>query len=348
MITFMKKYLLSGFVFLIILALAVFGTAVFEFNLRVPLDSSKKISFAIEQDSGVHEISRNLRARGLITSSFLFESYVWLVGADHKFRAGNYSVSPGMNMRGLTKLFTTARAREELTITILEGWTLRDIKSYLSRQGWNEMANFDYLAGISAVVTPGARDWSGEFTFLSGRPKSSGLEGFLFPDTYRVFADASSEDVIRKMLQNFEQKFDANLLLLAKQKKMSVFEVIILASIIEREVRGYEDRRKVADIFLRRLRLGMPLQADATVNYVTGKTNPSISYEDRDFSSLWNTYKYPGLPQGPIGNPGLSAIRAVLDPESTPYLYFLTTKEGEVIYSRTLDEHNRAKAKYLN
>lgn len=344
----LRKYFLSGVVFLSILILVVSGTAVFEFYLRVPLDSSKKISFVIEQDSDVHAISKNLRAKGLIASSFIFESYVWFTRADRKFRAGNYAVAAGMNMRELTKLFTEARLSKELTITILEGWTLRDIKFYLSRQGIKEMANFDYLAGISATTVSGARDWSGEFSFLSGVPKGYGLEGFLFPDTYRIFVDSSVEDIIRKMLQNFEQKFDAKLLLLAEQKKMSVFEVVTLASIIEREVRSHEDMRKVADIFLRRLRLGMPLQADSTVNYVTGKTTPSISYEDRDLSSSWNTYKYPGLPQGPIGNPGLSAIRAVLDPELTPYLYFLTTKEGQVIYSRTLDEHNRAKAKYLN
>lgn len=325
----------------------VLGTAVFEFYLRVPVDESKKIPFEIKKDSGVHLISGKLRESKLISSSFIFETYVWLTRSDRNFKAGEYELAPGMSMRRLVGLLTEGVGREEMSVTILEGWALRDIKKYLASEGVKEMANFDYYAGVSAAAAPSAYNWSGEFPFLAAKPRELGLEGFLFPDTYRIFADARSVDVIRKMLQNFGTKFDASMSAEAKRKNMSVFEVVTLASVVEREVQTPEDMRKVAGIFLRRLEIGMPLQADSTVNYVTGKLTPSISYDDRDISSPWNTYKYRGLPKGPIGNPGLAAIEAVLNPETTPYLYFLTTKEGRVIYSKTLEEHNIAKAKYL-
>lgn len=323
------------------------GTVFFEFYLKIPADPAHKAVFLIERNSGVRTVAEELKDRKLIPSKLVFEIYVWLRKADRQLRAGKYEVAYGMNMKSLVDLFTQGGGREEATITILEGWTLRDIKQYLLVQGVKDMNNFNYLAGVSAAATPGGRDWSQEFSFLKSKPKNLGLEGFLFPDTYRIFKDAKAEDVIRKMLENFETKFDSSLMAAVGRRKTNVFDVVTLASIVEREVQTPEDMAKVAGIFLRRLEIGMPLQADSTVNYVTGKLTPSISYEDREINSPWNTYKYSGLPKGPIGNPGLSAIKAVLDPEASPYLYFLTTKEGTVIYSRTLEEHNSAKAKYL-
>lgn len=332
----------------LVAVIVVLGTAVFEFYLRVPADVSQKIFFEIKKDSGVHLISGNLRKSKLIFSSFVFETYVWLSRSDRDFKAGEYEITPGMSMRSLVRALTEGVGREERVVTVLEGWALRDIKKYFAEQGIKEMVNFDYYAGVSAAVTPAAYDWSAEFPFLGTKPRELGLEGFLFPDTYRVFADARALDVVRKMLQNFGTKFNASMVAAAKQKNMSVFDVVTLASVVEREVQDPGDMAKVAGIFLRRLEIGMPLQADSTVNYVTGKLTPSISYDDRDVVSPWNTYKYRGLPKGPIGNPGLAAIKSVLEPESTPYLYFLTTKDGRVIYSKTLEEHNIAKAKYLN
>ena len=343
----MNRYLLWSLRILAVAVLAFTGTVLFEFYLKVPADAARKIAFTIEKNSNVSMVSAELKKQGLVLNKFVFETYVWLRRADKRFRAGQYELASGMNMKSLVDLFTRGDRREEATITILEGWTLKDVKLYLLAQGVKDMENFDYLVGVPAAITSGSRDWSAEFSFLSSKPKNLGLEGFLFPDTYRIFRDAATEDVVRKMLTNFETKFDPAFMAAAAAGKTTIFDVITLASIVEREVQTPEDMRKVAGIFLQRLKIGMPLQADSTVNYVTGKLTPSISFDDRDINSPWNTYKYPGLPKGPIGNPGLAAIRAVLDPEVSPYLYFLTTKEGVVIYSRTLEEHNFAKAKYL-
>jgi UPF0755 protein len=130
-------------------------------------------------------------------------------------------------------------------------------------------------------------------------------------------------------------------------KDMTLHEVLTLASIVQREVRKESEMKNVADVFLKRLSIGMALQADSTVNYITGGDDPSISLDDRDIESPYNTYQNPGLPPGPISNPGLDALTAVIHPASNPYLYFLTDDLGNVYYARTFDEHLANKAKYL-
>jgi len=162
------------------------------------------------------------------------------------------------------------------------------------------------------------------------------LEGYLFPDTYRFYEDSSKEIVIQKMRKNFNKKVG----------KID-YNTLILASIVEKEVSKKEDLKKVAGIFLKRLKVNMPLQSDATVNFITGKnlTQPSIA--DTKTESLYNTYLHTGLPPAPICNPGLEAIKAVQNPEKTEYWYFLTPLNMETIYSKTLEQHNQAKAKFL-
>ena len=149
------------------------------------------------------------------------------------------------------------------------------------------------------------------------------------------------------MLDNFSQKLEGNLTSKILAQKKSIFEIITLASIIEKEVRNPEDMKMVADIFYKRLNKGMALQSDATVNYITGKGLLQPTLADTQIDNRYNTYKYPGLSLGPISNPGLSAIIAAIEPNSNPYYYFLTTKDGAVIYSKTYEEHLRNKAKYL-
>lgn len=162
------------------------------------------------------------------------------------------------------------------------------------------------------------------------------LAGYLFPDTYRFYQDASVEDAIQKMQNNFEQKVG-----------QISYNDLILASIVQKEVVKQEDMKKVAGIFLKRLKAKMPLQSDATINFITGKNLIQPSIEDTKTESFFNTYLHLGLPPKPICNPGLTAIKAVRNPEKTEYWYFLTPPNMETIYSKTLEEHNRAKAKFL-
>lgn len=163
------------------------------------------------------------------------------------------------------------------------------------------------------------------------------LQGYLFPDTYRFYENALLDDVIAKMRKNFDKKVG----------KIN-YEDLILASIIQKEVANPEDMQVVAGIFLKRLKVNMPLQSDATVNFVTGKNLTQPSIEDTKQVSPYNTYQNLGLPPGPICNPGLKAIQAVQNPIASQYWYFLTRPDQEVIFSKTLEEHNIAKKKYLS
>lgn len=165
---------------------------------------------------------------------------------------------------------------------------------------------------------------------------SEDLQGYLFPDTYRFYTGAAIDDVIAKMRNNFDQKVD----------KINQ-EDLVLASVVEKEVSNPEDMKIVAGIFLKRLKAGMPLQSDATINFITGKNLPQPSIEDTKKISPYNTYQNLGLPPAPICNPGIQAIQAVQNPIASQYWYFLTPPQGETVFSKTLEEHNRAKAKFL-
>lgn len=240
--------------------------------------------------------------------------------------------------------------RAEKTITIIEGWTLRDIASYFEKEGITSAKEFFAFTGAPAKIgKAGFRNsmLMNKYPFLLEIPEGGSLEGYLFPDTYRMYADATLEDVIAKILANFESKITATMKQDISAQHHSLYKIITMASVIEREVHTDADRPKVADIFWGRMNAGMPLQADSTVNYVTGKKIAAISSKDSRIDSPYNTYRYKGLPLGPISNPGIKSIHATLYPEKTPYVYFLTTREGEVKYGRTLDEHNLNKWNYL-
>jgi UPF0755 protein len=246
----------------------------------------------------------------------------------------------------------------EETIQILEGWTSRDIGQYFERKGKWQSEEFLEVAGFPQVdyrnnkEMPALKDWSKEFSFLADKPKYYGLEGYLFPDTYRIYASSTVEEVIEKMLDNFDKKLTAAMRAEIKKQRKSVYDIITLASIIEKEAplnyqtEDNRDARIISGIFWNRLKIGQGLQSDATLTYILGDTNAAHSGQDLEVESPYNTYKYRGLPPGPICNPGILAIEAAIYPITTDYYYFLTA-DGQVIYARNYDEHKKNKAKYL-
>ncbi|MBI4414900.1 MAG: endolytic transglycosylase MltG [Candidatus Kerfeldbacteria bacterium] len=341
-----RPILLLLAVILTLILVAGAGVAMLFVSLMPPSESGTEQSFTIQKGEGVKEVAAALKRGRLIKSTFAFETYVWLEGSSTSFQAGEYLVSPMMSSQELMSLFTRGdTASRETVITIPEGWTLRQIGSYLvnekklfTQDAWEAAAD----ATDSRTLIPGVT-----YTFLSDKPASATLEGYLFPDTYRVFKNASPADVMKKMLDGFGVRVDEATLAQIRDQGKSVFDVVTLASIVEKEVRTDADRAMVADIFLKRLRDGIALQSDATVNYVTGKNTTRPSSEDVAVDSPYNTYAVRGLPPGPIANPGLAAIRAVLNPESNPYYYFLTKEDGTAVFGVTFEEHKANKAKYL-
>lgn len=205
------------------------------------------------------------------------------------------------------------------------------------------MAYWAADGGWSGAVSTATADW-----IASVKPRSASLEGYLFPDTYRVFADEALFQLTAKATAEMAQAVQDRLAdAQPVPHSLNVHEILTLASIVEREVATDQDRRNVADVFLKRLEIGMPLQSDATVNYVTGKSVTRPTLADLEASSAYNTYRNRGLPPGPIAMPSASAIQAVMHPLSNPYYYFLSAADGTTIFSRTGEEHSAAKARYL-
>ncbi|MFA5358462.1 MAG: endolytic transglycosylase MltG [Patescibacteria group bacterium] len=335
-----KLFLLVSVLF--ILWLGYFVSDVFMQNNNT---GDKTQVFKIEQGQGVKKISERLKQDNLINSKSNFELYVWLLRRTGKIQAGDYQLNPGMSLRELVNIITYGWGVDEKTVTIVEGWNNKQLVDYLI----NNLFIYNSVSDKNVYYN----DWNKAITnkydydFLKNKPAGVDLEGYLFPDTYRFYTDVEPQEVVQKMLENFNRKLDSGLREKIASRKKTIHEIITLASIIEKEVRGENDRRMVADIFWRRLDIGMPLQADSTVNYITGGKNPSVSNKDKSIDSPYNTYKNRELPPGPICNPGLEAIVAATEPTGNDYWYFLTTPEGKTVFSKTLDEHNTAKAKYL-
>ncbi|PIR47653.1 hypothetical protein COV06_02455 [Candidatus Uhrbacteria bacterium CG10_big_fil_rev_8_21_14_0_10_50_16] len=303
-----------------------------------PDENATAVIIDVTPGSSVNTIIDQLVSEGLLNTPFWFKVYGRLAGKAQSLQAGNFEIYPGTNIRELYEILVDAHVAER-KVTILEGWTLRDLDAMLVERG---IAQEDEVMQLAKDATIRA-----DYPFLNQIPRGLDLEGYVFPETYRVFANANAEDVLRKALDTFQERIvDAKAGSIQKNTR-SLFEIVTIASILEREVRRPEDMRLVADLIERRLALGMPLQMDSTVNYATGKSDPGVTFVDRDTPSPYNTYLNPGLPVGPISNPSEEAIDAVLSPTPNDYLYFLTTPEGEVVYARTHDEHLRNRVRYL-
>lgn len=238
--------------------------------------------------------------------------------------------------------------KPELTLTIIPGWNLRQVADYLVKQGITSSTDEVYkLIGKPAVdyrrigaLLPRVSNTS----VASYRPDYISYEGLLAPETYRVFKDASLLDVIRKLIDQRDKEIDAVMWEDIKNSGHNFFEILTMASLLEEEVQSPADKAIVADILWRRYKNNWALQLDSSVHYVVNKTgNVFTTNKERGFDSLWNTYKYPGLPLGPIANPGLASIKAAIYPEKNLYWYFLTAKDGTVYYAKTLEEHNANK-----
>jgi len=312
-------------------------------------ETAEPIVFVVEGGSSLGQVAENLKEADVIDSVFFFKAYAKWQGLSASVQAGEFVLYPGMSIEDTLASLTRAEEAER-SVTILEGWSVREIDGYLVEQGISEQWELYELTGGPAEVAGEAKyvtTLRDEYAFLESKPTEVGLDGYLFPDTYRIFIDATLDEIVHKMLDNFNVKLTEELRTEIARQGKTIHEIITMASIIEREVRGEEDRKLVSDIFWKRYNVGMPLQADSTVNYVTGKDTPAISFEDRDIDDLYNTYQYPGLPPGPIANPSLEAIEAAIYPISNDHWYFLTDQDGNVHYASTNDEHANNKALYL-
>ncbi|MDD5626605.1 MAG: endolytic transglycosylase MltG [Patescibacteria group bacterium] len=335
------KTIFRSVIFFTILFLfaALSGLLYIEWQIHRSFNESEGTrQFAIAEGQGVKEIAGNLQKEGFIRDAWYFEVYVWTEKREKDFKAGEFKLPPKINIPETVRVLTGKPEPKEIDITIIEGWDRQDIDQYLA--GLKLIERDDFI-----VATRGFKD--SIFADRFEAPPESSLEGFLFPDTYRVYKDQAAVDLLKKMLANFQKKVGSDLLVEIERQGKSLYDILIMASIVEKESANEEEMPKIAGVFYNRLELDRSLESDATVNYVTGKKSRQPTLEDVQMDSRYNTYRYKGLPPGPICNPGLAAIRAAIYPEETDYLYFLHPEGQPVVFSKNLQEHNLNKQKYL-
>lgn len=301
------------------------------------MSSENIVHLKIAQGEGFREIAAHLSQDALIRSIGVFKIYALISGRAQRFLPGVYELSPIMSVPQIVDAITTG-GRNEITLTIPEGSTAKDIDQMLKSSG--------VLEGNATILDFPIQKYADRYPFLAD---ATSLEGFVFPDTYRFRINASVEDTARVMLDTFLTKAWPQL-----QGQSDWYNRLKLASLLEREVPGFDDRQIVAGIFLKRVRLGIPLQADATISYakcggaLRNCTDALITRKDLTLVSPYNTYQKLGWMPTPISNPGQSAIAAAVQPKSSPYLYYLSAaKTKETIFARTLDEQNSNRQRYL-
>lgn len=330
----MKRILIVFFsIFFLLAAISAF----FYTNLK-PVSSDKTtVAVIIPKGLSALEVGAKLQKAGLIKSPLVFKIYVQLIGKQTKLFAGEFNLSPDLSVPQIIERLT--HGPEEVWVTVPEGLRREEIME-------------KFVAGLNFKEAE-KETFRKEFLVAS-----SGKEGYLFPDTYLFPKTASASAVVKVMLNTFDKRIDEKIKKDIAGSDYDLDQVMTMASLIERESRGNAERPVVAGILYRRIRLGMPLQVDASVQYVLANLRckattldcqwwPTILLGDRQFNSPYNTYKVKGLPPAPICNPGLSSIKAAVYPEESDYLYYLHDSKGIIHYAETLDGHNINIGKYI-
>lgn len=281
--------------------------------------------FLIEKGVGVREIANKLKNENLIQDPVVFFLLVKKEGLDGKIQAGDFRLSPSMNALDIAESLT--HGMTDIWVTIPEGKRAEEIAAILKEKIPS------YQDGWRTIIATN--------------------EGYLFPDTYLIPKDADIALVISLMKNNFDKKYQE-----VQAGNQSKNTIVIIASLIEREAKSPEDKRLVSSVIYNRLRINMPIQLDATVQYATASIrcnknisscdwwSSNISQDDLDLPSLYNTYKNPGLPPGPIANPGLISLQAAANPAKSDYLYYISDKKGIYRYGKTIDDHHTNISKY--
>ncbi len=280
----------------------------------------------------IDQVATELKNAGMIEYKWLFKLYSQFSHADTKIDPGTYDVSTELDYRALVTALQFGSGNQEVTrITFPEGYTLEQVfalleENHISRVTdlYESMDNSDF-----------------DFTFLEDIPSNVNdkLEGYLFPDTYDFYQGESADVAIRRFLRNLNSKFTESMRVNAENRGLTVHEVLTMASLIEKEAGSVEEMPTIASVIYNRLNSGMHLQLDTTINYIMGTNTLNVTIEDTEIDDPYNTYLYEGLPPGPICNPGMAAIEAVLYPESTDYWYWYAY-EGENYFFTTYDEFN--------
>lgn len=289
---------------------------------NAPRNFPERALITIENGETLSEVADTLSNEHIIESKFIFKSWVAIIGGARQVQAGDYFFdSPEGPLTVAQRVSGGDYRLSTVRVVIPEGTTLKDMATIFSKA----LNRFDI----------------DEFLKIT-----EGKEGYLFPDTYFFLPNVSAKQIADTM----EQEFNDRIMTISSDitsfgKPLS--EIITMASILEEEARQYDTQRIISGILWKRIEIGMPLQVDAVFPYIIGKNTFEITSEDLNIDSPYNTYKYPGLPPGPITNPGIDAIRAAVKPIKTDYLFYLSDSDGEMHYAKDFETHKANKIRYL-
>ncbi|HHS96383.1 MAG TPA: endolytic transglycosylase MltG [Chloroflexi bacterium] len=306
------------------------------------------VTFVVRPGETAADVAKRLEEAGLITDAELFRRYLQYEGLDAGLEAGIYTLRQTMTIPEIAQALQSGQ-RPEQVVTVREGLRIEEVAAEVAAQtGIPEVEFLD-------LVTTGWRATDlANYGFLTTIPPTATLEGFLFPETYRLPEDATAYDVVDRMLSTFDQRVTPEIRQAGAERGMTLYEMVTLASIVEREAVIDEERPIIASVFLNRLEAGWPLGADPTVQYAlgydeqTGTWWRTLYFDQLGVESLaeidhpYNTYRHPGLPPGPICSPGLASIEAVAFPADTDYFYFIVNcqaNDGSHLFAATEEEH---------
>jgi UPF0755 protein len=332
----MKKFIVFFALIVLLVGVSLYLMNWWKVNTTSVSDDTRLQSFVIPKGRSAMEIGNKLHAEGLVKSPFAFKVYVQVTGKSKSMQAGEFRLSPSFSLFEIVDQLS--KGPVELWVTIPEGLRQEEIVK-------------KFIEGLE-IDSEKAAGFRQQFLI-----ESEEKEGYLFPDTYLFPRSASASAVVSKMTSTFDKRLNLQLQEETQTSELSLSEVVVLASIIERETKTKQERSIVAGILIKRLENDWPIQADATVQYAVASNNckgkidcdwwPILTREDLEIDSSHNTYKYSGLPTSPICNPGIISIKAALNPESSPYWYYIHDPEGKIHYAKTLKEHNANIVKYL-
>lgn len=330
----MKKFI-SIVVIILVLLLGTILLVYRWYQNNIEYTNPSEITIEINPGDGLETIADKLAADNAIANSSFFQIYAFMADSYRAIQPGIHTIPAGTTIDQILILFAD-NPRREITITIPEGLTTASISQLVSQ-------NLDLTADIFLAETK----QSYHLTELPMKPADDSLEGFLFPDTYRFLNDSTSDQVVIRFLQNFSKQWPQTAID-EYRTDLSDYEILILASIIEKEAANSEERRIISEILQSRLENGEPLAVNATLNYVLDDPMAVFTEEEIYYDSPYNTYQNKGLPPTPICNPGLDSIMAVIEPTTNDYYFYLHDSDGQIHYAKTLAEHNENVAEYLN
>jgi UPF0755 protein len=319
------------------------GVDYYNYEVNTPVSNhSEPVNFTVQSGESASQIGADLQDKRLIRSQDFFNLYLKLSGTRGDLQAGDFVLNRNLSIPQIVDALQHGRLNQAV-VQVPEGIPAKFIAQALEQHGFAKAQ--DYL---DAEKDPA---WTGQYDFLAGKPKDRDLEGYLYPDTYSLNKGAGVRDLIKAQLDQLGKVFTPEMRQAIGQPTSgrpaeTMDQILILASMVDREVNKAEERPRVCGLYYNRLSIGMKLEVDATVLYAEGRLKGDITQDDLNINSPYNTRKFAGLPPGPIGNPTASAIKGCVNPEKNNFLFYFTDKNGVTHFEATFEQFQADMAKY--